>query len=93
MQTIRSLSSTHSKEEYIIYTLYENEEYVVGVNPWITYSSAEMALNKIIDTTACRRYVYPMGRMEIRNRTFAIGEHIAVLTHDNGLHGYIARVA
>jgi hypothetical protein len=92
MQLMQSLSPTPPKQEYIIYTLNENEEYVVSVNPWVTYSSVEISYNELLRRQTWSSYVHARYRNDIVCRKYYIGEHMAVLRHDK-IHGYIARVA
>jgi hypothetical protein len=76
-------------EAYIVYSLKPNEEYVVGVNPWIMYDNYAAAL------TVARDMAY---RTSLANsyplcRSINIGEHYMRYHIYNGDRIYVARIA
>jgi hypothetical protein len=74
--------------KYIAYILNLNEEYVVGVNPWVTYDSRDKATivvtNMILKTHSLAFRTY-------HRHKDTVGEHCAIFYAGN-ITGYIARV-
>jgi hypothetical protein len=81
---------------YIIYVLNNLEEYVVGVNPWVTYDRVKQAYIELTCSNSGWRVYDGHSLPETMDYPFKIGEHLQVVIQYAGnivSHGYIARVA